>query len=794
MRKTKAGIVSAILVCSMSSTVYAGTEGINEISNIEVGNEEQNIENNMQSTVTDDISDNESDLNSDAENNEQPTEADDTENSGQSDVTEDTDDTSDAEDNSTIEAEDEEQNTEISDTENNEQNNVSEEVTMTEPEDGKDTAEGSSEASAEANYEIVVIEGRKHLQNVEDGTFYTGVYTVEETGEEYYFDPNQGGAAAVGPANVNGKYFLYDENGVRYSGSGTPVINGNKYFVQYGVLKSGWLKLADWQMYFDPETYVAATGITHIDGKAYLFDKNGVEILKSRTEVVDGKKYWFQPDGSLMSGWAKLGDWQMYFDPETYVAATGVSEINGKYYIFDGNGVLRTGSGTPVIDGKKYWIKEDNTLGSGWLNLGVYKMYFNTETFEAVTGLNSIDGKRWLFDSNGMLYAKSGTPVVEGSKYWFTDDGSLGTGWLNMGSWKMYFDPETCKGATGICEVEGKKRLFDNNCLLIEGSGMFVVNGKKYCIDGQGNAYTGWYNAGTYKMYFDPNTGEAATGIKTIDGTKYLFDQNGVQINGNGTFMHGSKKYYMVNGVPMTGWQMVGPYKMYFDPITGEAATGVKVIDGKTYFFDSNGVISSGRQFINGKTYYYKSDGTLYRNEWVVFNGEKIYVDGNGVGLTDLSDQYSGAYSIKVDKGNCVVTVYKGGVPVRAMTCSVGLPGTETYSGTFHVGAKYRVKTLIGPSWGQYATAVSGQSGVYFHSVATTNANDVVHSVPVDQYNILGYPASHGCIRLCVRDAKWIYDNIPAGTPIYIGYFDNPLGKPATVKISSPVDPTDPNA
>ena len=83
--------------------------------------------------------------------------------------------------------------------------------------------------------------------------------------------------------------------------------------------------LGDWQMYFDPETYEAAIGITKLDGKAYLFDKNGVEILRSRTEVIDGKKYWFQPDGSLMSGWCILGDWTMYYDPETYV---GVCRID----------------------------------------------------------------------------------------------------------------------------------------------------------------------------------------------------------------------------------------------------------------------------------------------------------------------------------------------------------------------------------------------------------------------------------------------------------------------------------
>lgn len=50
------------------------------------------------------------------------------------------------------------------------------------------------------------------------------------------------------------------------------------------------------------------------------------------------------------------------------------------------------------------------------------------------------------------------------------------------------------------------------------------------------------------------------------------------------------------------------------------------------------------------------------------------------------------------------------------------------------------------------------------------------HSVPMDrQKNIiqkeaekLGSPASHGCVHLQVEQAKWIYENIPEGTPVHI--------------------------
>ena len=155
-----------------------------------------------------------------------------------------------------------------------------------------------------------------------------------------YYDPETY-VGASGITDIDGILYLFDENGVLVKG-GTPVVNGKKYYIDAkGIVRTGWLRLADWQMYFDPETYAAAAGITHIDGKAYLFDENGVEILKSRTEVINGKKYWFQPDGSLMSGWCDLGSWKMYFDPETYEAAIGICEIDGIRYEFDENGVLK---------------------------------------------------------------------------------------------------------------------------------------------------------------------------------------------------------------------------------------------------------------------------------------------------------------------------------------------------------------------------------------------------------------------------------------------------------------------
>ena len=64
-------------------------------------------------------------------------------------------------------------------------------------------------------------------------------------------------------------------------------------------------------------------------------------------------------------------------------------------------------------------------------------------------------------------------------------------------------------------------------------------------------------------------------------------------------------------------------------------------------------------------------------------------------------------------------------------------------------------------------------------------------------YSKLGSRASHGCIRMCCADAKWIYDNVPVGTSVVVTSEAGPYG-PSPVKTKSGSkykgwDPTDPN-
>ena len=160
-------------------------------------------------------------------------------------------------------------------------------------------------------------------------------------------------------------------------------------------------------------------------------------------------------------------------------------------------------------------------------------------------------------------------------------------------------------------------------------------------------------------------------------------------------------------------------------------------------------------------------------------------------------------YRLEVNCEQNVVNVYEKDENgeykncVKVMLCSVGFatPTSGTYSLKKYSGWEW--KGLQGDVFGQYATQITGN--ILFHSVPYTKKGDN-SSLEYWEYDKLGTPASLGCIRLTVKNAKWIYDNCAAGTKVYFYKDSNPgpLGKPSERKISGDSevngwDPTDPN-
>ena len=136
-------------------------------------------------------------------------------------------------------------------------------------------------------------------------------------------------------------------------------------------------------------------------------------------------------------------------------------------------------------------------------------------------------------------------------------------------------------------------------------------------------------------------------------------------------------------------------------------------------------------------------------------------VDAFAQGFTSKTN-----YLILVDRSACMVYIYQGSQgnwsAVQYYTCCVGKKSTPTITGSYTLGGKgIYFNTQDGHRcW--YFSIIHGN--YYFHSVLYDRSPEPVNVVD----GTLGAQVSHGCIRLALEDSKWIYDNIPAGTTVYI--------------------------
>ena len=134
-------------------------------------------------------------------------------------------------------------------------------------------------------------------------------------------------------------------------------------------------------------------------------------------------------------------------------------------------------------------------------------------------------------------------------------------------------------------------------------------------------------------------------------------------------------------------------------------------------------------------------------------------------GAPQISPEDRSSLWIDVDTGEQQVKIMQGEETVKTMTASTGVEGHETPLGTFQIqnrgewffsekyqqGAKYWVSFK---DWGIYL----------FHSLAMDRDQNVIP----EEAEKLGDRASHGCVRLLIEDAKWIYDNIPERAKVVI--------------------------
>ena len=479
-----------------------------------------------------------------------------------------------------------------------------------------------------------------------------------------------------------------------------------------------------------------------------LEEKN-VEIPSNSTPgwlLKEGDWYYYDLNGTRASGWRYIGNVWYYFNGDN-ISKPGVMSksthqlINGNMFVFDASGAMQTG-----------WILEPE----GW--------YYADGSGALANGWRYVNGAWYYLDGSNTehpyLMLNNTKKTIAGCDYYFANGGAMRTGWiLEPEGWYYAREYGTIKGWLYLGNLwyylDGNNEEYPG--LMVSGQDK-VIAGEKYSFNPNGDMRAGWYmsNSGEW-YYYDNYSGQICSGWKYVNNNWYYLDPQ----DNNKMIPGGWKKfdngYYLFNS-------------------DGSMVTNWSYVNGNWYYFSSDGLMRTGWQWIGNKWYYFyyenDSHGGVYgaMARATSIDGWQLQIDGSM--LTDKqAEMYQMAqaynsntnYLILVDRAACKVAVYAGRFGawnnIMYWDCAPGKASTPTVSGTFTVQGK-----------GYYFD--SGSARCYWYT--QFYGNYLFHSVLYSKYNgslmdgRVGIPLSHGCVRLQIDNAKWIYDNIPRGTKVVI--------------------------
>ena len=153
-------------------------------------------------------------------------------------------------------------------------------------------------------------------------------------------------------------------------------------------------------------------------------------------------------------------------------------------------------------------------------------------------------------------------------------------------------------------------------------------------------ARSGWVQEDGGRRYY-PDTDHYLTGLQTIEGLTYYFNDNGFLQGGHQVISGTPYQFYSSEGYAYSaGWINYSDGKTRAYCLgDGRLATGLITIDGLRYYFGSDGFLQGGYQVISGTPYqFYSSDGYAYSAGWINYSDGKTraYCLGDGRLATGL--------------------------------------------------------------------------------------------------------------------------------------------------------------
>lgn len=617
-------------------------------------------------------------------------------------------------------------------------------------EDAEENNRNSSETAAEQQLPLkdgtYIISSAKDGFKVVDHNSGGNVQVGEASGSDTqkytfkYHEDSNGGYYTV--TDLNGKYLSVDKEETK-SGANAVMLDPVE-----GSLWQRWMILLGDDDFFGIKSLFNGLfldlkdGSTSAGNNIWLYSGNGTAAQKFKfttageNVVIDNGVYniisGLDPkkvvdlSGALMSDMTNV---QLYHDNGTNAQKWIINKISGdiyRVYSATSGKVIDVANGSRANGANIWSYSNNNTNAQRWIirNYGDGSVYFTSVLSGKnmdVSGGNIADGTNiWTYGSNGTKAQKF---YLRATEYRPVEDGTYTI---------------RNKGRNKVVDISGANRQVAANAQL----------------------YT--HNGTAAQVFRFTRGADCFYTITSVNSRHVLDIANGSKSNG------ANIRQYSSNGTDAQKWLIhvnrdgtisvinVGSSKaMDVAGNSGQDGTNIQQYD----FNDTN-----AQKFILESATYDEAldskpiDYSVYQPPKPILPWWAESMNSRAAGI------YSSTFfQILVDCATNHVGIYKwAGNAWNAIyywSCATGKSSTPTPKGTFHIGQR-------GYSFGHgytcyYWTGFIG-SQYLFHSTLYRQGT----RTPLDSR--LGANLSHGCVRLAIGNAQWIYNNVPSGTTVSV--------------------------
>ena len=336
------------------------------------------------------------------------------------------------------------------------------------------------------------------------------------------------------------------------------------------------------------------------------------------TQLIDyiQPAYSFASNISFTGKSSETGRWKTY--TATHRAskygmcyAVGTEKQTLIYHVVNNEITLYKGS---IITASNKLTGWQHFYGSDGINMDYNTYYLNSDCMP-LKGTQHLGNHYFSFDKTGLM------------QYGTFNDNSSYNGWVESPDGIRYYtlsiDRKYSYMSVGFCKINGFLYYFNPQGYLLtsnneDGSSQITtINNEYYAVDDSGIlTVSDWLESDGFQYYFGQNGKMLRNGMYKIDGTYYIFNNDGNLIVSDSGYkkINFNNKTYVVNSEGMV------------------AANKCITLGKSKYYYNENGIMRKNCVVKLGKhMYYFGKNGAMVYNKTIRWKGVAYKCSANGI-------------------------------------------------------------------------------------------------------------------------------------------------------------------